>query len=52
LLKLYNIGVVVPTFNEELLIKETIDGIPDYVRRIYIIDDGSTDRTPILLNNE
>lgn len=43
---LYRIGVVVPAYNEELLIEETINGIPGYVSRIYLIDDGSTDRTP------
>lgn len=40
-----NIGVVVPAFNEEQLIKETIDNVPKYVKKIYVIDDGSTDRT-------
>lgn len=46
---MYNIGVVVPAFNEECLIGETIKGIPDYVSRIYIIDDGSSDRTPDII---
>ena len=41
----YKIGVVVPAYNEELLIQETIDGIPSYVDKIYVINDGSTDRT-------
>lgn len=40
------VAVVVPSFNEELLIEETLQGIPDYVYRIYVIDDGSTDKTP------
>ncbi len=41
----YNIGVVVPAYNEEKLITATVDSIPDYVNRIYIINDCSTDNT-------
>lgn len=39
------IAVVVPAFNEEKLIGATIDGIPEIVDKIYVIDDGSTDAT-------
>ncbi|RCV66043.1 Glycosyltransferase involved in cell wall bisynthesis [Methanophagales archaeon] len=45
----YKIGVVVPAYNEEKLIKVTIETIPDFVDRIYIIDDGSTDNTPNII---
>lgn len=43
--KAYKIGVVVPAYNEELLIQDTINGIPSYVDKIYVINDCSTDRT-------
>jgi glycosyltransferase involved in cell wall biosynthesis len=49
LLNHHKIGVVVPAYNEELLIEETIKGIPEYVDRIYLIDDCSTDRTPLII---
>ncbi len=51
LLNQYNIGVVVPAYNEQLLIEETINGIPKYVNKVYIIDDCSTDRTPEIIKS-
>lgn len=39
------IAVVVPAHNEEVLIQETMLGIPDYVDRVYVVNDGSADRT-------
>lgn len=39
------IAVVVPAYNEEELIGEVLDGIPDYVAKVYAVDDGSTDAT-------
>lgn len=39
------IGVTVPAYNEELLIGRVIETMPDFVDRIYIVDDCSKDGT-------
>ncbi|MFH1136469.1 MAG: glycosyltransferase family 2 protein [Pseudomonadota bacterium] len=39
------IAVVVPAFNEEKLIGRVIETMPDFVDRIYVVDDCSRDRT-------
>ncbi|MFW6195843.1 MAG: glycosyltransferase family 2 protein [Thermoplasmatota archaeon] len=39
------IGVVVPSYNEEGFVGEVIDTMPDYVDRVYVVDDASTDGT-------
>lgn len=41
----HTIGVVVPAYNEEGLVGNVIDTMPDYVDRVYVIDDRSTDGT-------
>ena len=47
----YRIGVVIPAYNEEKLIKTTVNGIPDYVDKIYVINDCSTDKTAEVLES-
>jgi len=39
------VAVVVPAYNEERFIADVIKGIPEYVDRIYVVNDASTDNT-------
>jgi glycosyltransferase involved in cell wall biosynthesis len=45
------IGVVVPAYNEERLIGRTLSSIPEYVDRIFVVNDGSTDETGDIIEN-
>ena len=40
-----SIGVVVPAYNEERFIVAVIDCLPEYIDKVYVIDDGSVDNT-------
>jgi glycosyltransferase involved in cell wall biosynthesis/CheY-like chemotaxis protein len=44
-----NICVVIPAWNDEKHIGKTLDSIPDYIFRIYAVDDASTDQTPEII---
>jgi len=39
------IGVVIPAYNVDGFLRSTIEGLPAFVDRIYVIDDGSSDNT-------
>jgi glycosyltransferase involved in cell wall biosynthesis len=39
------IGVVVPAYNEEKLIRQVLDTVPSFVDCVFVVDDFSTDQT-------
>jgi glycosyltransferase involved in cell wall biosynthesis len=39
------VAVVIPAYNEEELLAATVEGVPTFVDRIYVVDDHSTDGT-------
>jgi glycosyltransferase involved in cell wall biosynthesis len=41
----HSIGIVIPAYNEELLITRTVTTLPDFVDHIIVVDDQSKDRT-------
>jgi len=49
--KEHTICVVVPAYNEEKLIGRVLETMPDYVDKIVVVDDKSTDRTAEIVRN-
>lgn len=41
----HTIGVVVPAYNEEGFVGDVLNSLPDFVDRVYAVDDASTDGT-------
>ncbi len=40
------VAVIVPAYNEEKLIRRTLDAMPQFIDKIVVVDDCSTDATP------
>ena len=45
----HKISVIVPAYNEETLIGDTLGTMPEYVDYIIVVNDGSTDSTRIII---
>lgn len=41
-----HVTLVIPAYNEERLIRPTLEHVPEYVDRIIVVDDASTDGMP------
>ena len=46
------LAVVVPAYNEEQGIGTTLAGIPEFVDRVIVVDDASTDGTKSEMTTE
>jgi glycosyltransferase involved in cell wall biosynthesis len=51
MLKNKKIAVVVPAYNEQLLIEKTLTTIPSYVDKIIVVEDYSQDRTKLIIKS-
>jgi len=45
------VGIVIPAFNEQLLICRVLDTIPDFVDKVVVVDDCSRDNTSLLVSH-
>ncbi|WP_232702091.1 glycosyltransferase family 2 protein [Halobacterium wangiae] len=41
----HTVGVVIPAYNEEGFVGDTLRSVPELVDRVYVVEDGSTDGT-------
>ena len=44
-----SVAVVIPAYNEENLIGQTVQTIPDFVDKIIVVNDASTDSTSAIV---
>ena len=47
--KNHTVSIVVPAYNEELLIADTLSSIPSFIDRIYAVNDASKDKTQAII---
>lgn len=46
-----NICILVPTYNNEKTLRRVIDGVLEYTDHVIVVNDGSTDTTPLILKD-
>jgi glycosyltransferase involved in cell wall biosynthesis len=45
------VGVVILAYNVAEFIEDTIKGVPDFMDKIYVVDDGNVDKTPEIVKS-
>tara|TARA_B100000287_G_scaffold429732_1_gene483604 strand:- start:982 stop:1926 length:945 start_codon:yes stop_codon:yes gene_type:complete len=50
--KEWHVGIVIPAKNEQEYIGNVIDSIPDFVDKIIVVNDGSSDNTQAVVENK
>lgn len=45
------VSLVIPAYNEQKLIKPTLRNVPKTIDKIYVVNDGSTDNTNLVVKN-
>lgn len=45
------IALVIPAYNEEKLIRPTLEHVPDVIDRVIVVDDASTDSMPAVIQD-
>lgn len=50
--KNHRIGIVVPAYNEQTLILDTLGSMPPYVDSVFVVNDASTDGTRALIEKQ
>ena len=50
--KEWHVGIVIPAKNEQEYIGNVIDSIPDFVDKIIVVNDGSSDNTQAIVENK
>lgn len=51
MLEKHKIAVIIPYYNASSYVREVVDGLPDFISKIYIVDDYGSEPLPKVLND-
>ena len=46
------VGLVIIAYNEEPLIRDTLDNVPSFIDHVIVVNDCSTDKTRDIVNSK